>query len=86
MLRFYEFARRDGLTDLETPSADDVRALLVKVGAPVRPAEIGISAELFRRAILEAMHLRPQYSMLKHVAAAGKLNEYTDSVIKELCD
>ena len=42
--------------------------------------------ELFRRAILEAMHLRPQYSMLKHVAAAGKLEEYTDSVVKELCD
>ena len=86
MLRFYEFARRDGLTDIETPSADAVRALLCKVGAPVRPAEIGISTELFRRAILEAMHLRPQYSMLKHVAAAGKLEEYTDSVVKELCD
>lgn len=86
MLRFYEFARRDGLTDIETPAADAVRKLLLAVGAPVRPAEIGISTELFRRAILEAMHLRPQYSMLKHVAAAGKLDEYTDAVIKELCD
>lgn len=86
MLRFYEFARRDGLTDLETPSADEVRALLLKVGAPVRPDEIGISKELFSRAIREAMNLRPQYSMLRHVAAAGKLDTYADAVVKELCD
>lgn len=86
MLRFYEFARRDGLTDLETPPADTVRELLRKVGAPVRPSEIGISTELFSRAIREAMHLRPQYSMLKHAAAAGKLDEYADSVVEELCN
>lgn len=86
MLRFYEFARRDGLTNLETPPADTVRELLKKVGAPVRPAEIGISTELFARAIREAMHLRPQYSMLKHVAAAGKLDAYTKSVIEEMCN
>ena len=63
-----------------------MRELLRKVGAPVRPSEIGISTELFSRAIREAMHLRPQYSMLKHAAAAGKLDEYADSVVEELCN
>ena len=85
MLRFYEMARRDGLTALETPAPETVRDMIRAVGGPVRPAEIGVDAELFRRAMLEAMNLRPQYSMLKHVNAAGKLEEYTEVVMKELC-
>lgn len=85
MLRFYEMARRDGLTTLETPAPETVRDMIRAVGGPVRPAEIGVDADLFRRAMLEAMNLRPQYSMLKHVNAAGKLEEYTEVVMKELC-
>lgn len=85
MLRFYELARRDGLTDIETPSVAEVKRLMQMVQAPVTPAEIGISEELWRRAIMDAMNLRPQYSMLKHVAAAGKLEEYTNIVIEEMC-
>lgn len=85
MLRFYELARRDGLTKLETPPpafvADKIRA----VGGPTDPAGLGVTPELFREALLNAMNLRPQYSMLKHVAAAGKLEEYTDIVMKEMC-
>ena len=70
---------------LETPAPETVRDMIRAVGGPVRPAEIGVDAELFRRAMLEAMNLRPQYSMLKHVNAAGKLEEYTEVVMKELC-
>lgn len=84
MLRFYEFARRDGLTDIMTPPAEHVRDLIKKINGPVKPCEIGISDELFRRAMMEAMYLRPQYSMLKHVAAHGKLEEYTEAVMEEM--
>ena len=84
MLRFYEMARRDGLTDLETPSADTVREMIERIGGPVRPSEIGVDAELFRRAMLEAKELRPQYSMLKLAYDNGKLEEYTEIVMKEM--
>ncbi len=86
MLRFYEMARRDGLTALETPTADVVREMIERIGGPTRPAEIGVEPELFRRAMLEAKNLRPQYSMLKHVDKYGKLEEYTEVVMKEMCN
>ena len=86
MLRFYEMARRDGLTELQTPPADLVRGMIERIGGPTRPAQIGVESELFRRAMLEAKNLRPQYSMLKHVDKYGKLEEYTEIVMKEMCN
>lgn len=86
MLRFYEMARRDGLTKLETPAADTVRRMIESIGGPVRPAQIGVSDELFRRALLEAKNLRPQYSMMKLAYDNGKLEEYAETVMKEMCN
>ena len=84
MLRFYEFAREDGLTGLQTPPAEAVRDMIAAIGGPTRPEQIGIDADLFRRAMLEAGNMRPQYSMLKHVAAHRLLEKYTEKVMKEM--
>ncbi len=85
MLRFYELARRDGLTKLETPPPEFLAGKIRAVGGPTDPVSLGVGPALFREALLNAMYLRPQYSMLKHVAAAGKLEAYTDIVMKEMC-
>ena len=58
--------------------------MIAAIGGPTRPEQIGIDADLFRRAMLEAGNMRPQYSMLKHVAAHRLLEKYTEKVMKEM--
>ena len=84
MLRFYDMARKDGLTSLYTPQAEEIREMIERIGGPTSPLEIGVDKDLFRRAMLNAKDLRPQYSMLRHVANAGLLEKYTDIVMKEM--
>ena len=84
MLRLYELARADGLTDIVTPPADDIRRLIAILDGPTRPRDIGIADELYCRAMLEAKNLRPQYSILKHADKYGKLEEYVDIIAGEI--
>ena len=83
MARFYEMARNDGYTDIETPSADRIRQLLEVIDAPVHPREIGVDGRLFQDALLHAKDLRPRYAILKYAYEKGFLHQYVDRLVQE---
>ncbi len=83
MARFYEMARRDGYTDIETPTAEEIRTLLLSINAPTHPKDIGISKELFYNALMESKDLRPRYAMLKYAYERGFLYQYVDVLVNE---
>jgi len=85
-LRIFELARADGLTDLWTPAVKDVIGLYEKINAPTRPEQLNLSNELWRRAIMEAKDLRDRMGILRLCHEKGKLEEYCDIVMKEMCD
>lgn len=65
------------------PNAEEMKNLLKTVGAAETPAALGISRELFHRSILEAMHIRPRYTVLCFASDHGLLGEVADILTRE---
>ena len=66
------------------PSADEIKALLEKGGAPTSPKEIGIDRELFRQSLLKGYTVRPRYSILQFAKDKGRLEEIAEKITKEI--
>lgn len=66
------------------PSADEIKALLEKGGAPTSPKEIGIDRELFRQSLLKGYTVRPRYSILQFAKDQGRLEEIAEKITKEI--
>jgi len=47
------------------PAPEQLKSILQAVGAPVDPAELGISPELVQKALRDAHHLRDRYTILR---------------------
>ncbi|NLD87919.1 MAG: sn-glycerol-1-phosphate dehydrogenase [Clostridiales bacterium] len=85
-LRMYEMAREDGLTDIMTPSVDEMIGYYKLLNAPTRPEQIGLSRELWHRALMEAKDLRDRMGILRLSHERGRLAYYADIITKEMCD
>lgn len=66
------------------PSADEIKALLEKGGAPTSPKEIGIDRELFRQSLLKGYTVRPRYSVMQFAKDNGRLEEIAEKITKEI--
>ena len=66
------------------PSADEIKALLEKGGAPTSPKEIRIDRELFRQSLLKGYTVRPRYSILQFAKDQGRLEEIAEKITKEI--
>lgn len=66
------------------PSAEEIKALLAKGGAPTSPKEIGIDKELFRQSLLKGYTVRPRYSILQFAKDKGRLEEIAEKITEEI--
>ena len=66
------------------PSAEEIRALLAKGGAPTSPKEIGISRELFHESLVKGYTVRPRYSILQFAKDKGRLERIADKITEEI--
>ncbi|WP_050183800.1 sn-glycerol-1-phosphate dehydrogenase [Domibacillus robiginosus] len=53
------------------PYPDDITRILEKVGAPTKPADLGIEPELVEASLKEAHMLRDRYTMLRYINEQG---------------
>lgn len=65
------------------PESAQIRAWLASAGSKVTPADLGISRGLFHRSLLEAMHVRPRYTILRFAADQGRLADIADQLTRE---
>lgn len=68
------------------PSAEEIRELLAKGGAPTSPKEIGIDRELFRQSLLNGYTVRPRYSVMQFAKDHGRLEDIAEKITKEIYD
>lgn len=65
------------------PDARMMQELLVRVGAADTPKKLGISRTLFHRSLLEAMHIRPRFTILRLAADHGQLERLAEQLTEE---
>ena len=81
--RTYELMRDKLPTGFVVPEAAAIRGWLKSAGSAVTPADLGIPPELFHRSMLEAMHVRPRYTVLRFAADQGRLAGIADTLTTE---
>jgi len=65
------------------PEAQAIRGWLKKAGSAVTPADLGIDRGLFHKSVLEAMHVRPRFTILRFAADRGRLAGIADQLTEE---
>jgi glycerol-1-phosphate dehydrogenase [NAD(P)+] len=68
----------------EVPSTEDIRAILIKAGAPILPEQIGIKNESIFNAIVMSKEIRTRYTILSLLSDLGLLEEFSHSIEKYL--
>ncbi len=71
---------------LAYPSSEYIISLLNKVGACTSPKELGISRELFKSSVLYAKRLRFKYTILNLLDEHGKLQEFSEALVRRFYD
>ena len=75
----YEELSDDLPEGISYPEADDIKAMLDKIGAPVSPAELGLSQEEFRNSVYDAWQNKPEkYTILHLMRDLGKTEDIAD--------
>jgi glycerol-1-phosphate dehydrogenase [NAD(P)+] len=65
------------------PDAAEIQQLLRQAGAADSPRALGISREVFHRSLLEAMHIRPRFTILRFAADHGRLAALAEQLTTE---
>ena len=60
-----------------------VRDILIRLGAPTKPQEIGVEKEMAREAILYAKEIRDRYTVLQLLYDLGELENFANTIIEE---
>ena len=60
-----------------------VSDILIRLGAPTKPHEIGVAREMAREAIIYAKEIRDRYTVLQLLYDLGELENFTDIIIEE---
>jgi len=66
------------------PSADEIKEILKKVGAPVYPKEIGIDTQTLLDGIIMAKEVRSRYTILNFLGDLDLLDQFSEKVINYL--
>lgn len=82
----YELAADLLPAGIDYPSVGLVTGLLEKIGAAVSPKELGIDRALFADSLLNAMHLRDKYTLLRFCDSKGKLTEFAEDLVRRFYD
>ena len=65
------------------PKPEDIKAMLLSIGAPTSPAELGLSEKEFRSSIFDAWQNKPsKYSILHLMRDLGRSEEMADKLAK----
>lgn len=78
--KLYNLVNKVNPFGIEIPDSSYVEDLLKRAGAPTSPLEIGISKSVFHHSLLKAMEIRPRYTILRHAAQLGILEEAASSI------
>lgn len=68
------------LIEKEIPSGSRMKEMMASLGEPVNPAQIGISPELVRDAVILAKEVRNRFTILQVLWDLGLLEEYAQKV------
>ena len=60
-----------------------VSDILIRLGAPTKPHEIGVTREMAREAIIYAKEIRDRYTVLQLLYDLGELENFADMIIEE---
>ncbi len=82
----YELMKELLPSDFIVPNSAELMSFLKTAGAAVTPFDLGITKELFHMSIIEAMHVRPRYTILVLAAENGKLETIADILTKVFYD
>lgn len=66
------------------PKAEEIKAMLEKMGAPSMPKEIGVDPDMVEKSILYAKELRNRYGLLQFLFDIGKLETAAKTAQKKL--
>lgn len=80
MSKLYDLVNKVDPMGIDIPDPSYVENLLARAGAPASPIEIGISKSVFRQSLLNAMEIRPRYTILRHASRLGILEKAADSI------
>lgn len=62
------------------PSSAEMEKLLASLGAPINPAQIGVSSELVEDAVILAKEVRDRFTLLQVLWDTGLLDEYAKMI------
>lgn len=82
----YELMRPELPSGLEAPKPGEVTGYLNKIGSCDNPRDLGISRALFRRSMLEALKLKPRYTIMHLAEERGMLESITDELTGRFYD
>ncbi|MBR2461036.1 MAG: sn-glycerol-1-phosphate dehydrogenase [Clostridia bacterium] len=71
----------DGICSL--PTVEEIRGILVKLNAPCRYRDIGVSEELLREMLMNAYTVRERYTVLTLFRELGLMERVTDMLVDE---
>jgi glycerol-1-phosphate dehydrogenase [NAD(P)+] len=78
--KLYNLVNKAESLGIDIPDSSYVEDLLLKLGAPKSPLEIGITESVFYNSILNAMEIRPRFTILRHASQLGILEEAARSI------
>ncbi len=65
------------------PSLQQIESIMIELGAPYLPSEIGVDPDYLRETLLNAKEVRSRYTVLRAAETLGWLEEITDQVVDE---
>lgn len=79
VLRLYEYMKDQLPQGIDVPSAGEVASLLRQAGAKITPDQIGVDHALLHHSILNAMEVRPRYTIFRYALEKGCLDAFARS-------
>lgn len=70
---------------MDVPSTNEIEEMLLKVGAPVRPFEVGVDEYTVEKGVLYSKEVRARYTILQLLWDVGLLEKYSTELTKEFC-
>ena len=70
----------------DIPPYERIAGIIESLGAPTKPAGVGIDRELYKTAMLDAKEIRDRYTLFQMLYDLGMLDEYVEDAAKKFCD
>jgi len=77
----YELMKDNLPSEINVPSAEEIIRLLKAAGSKYTPKDLGISRELFKESLLNAMKIRPRFTIFHLAYKIGLLEKYCELLV-----